>query len=446
MSQSLVRAHRNERQLRHLTRSERLEEAEDPLLVRLTLISISACIIGFVFWASIANINEVARAPGEVVPQGFQQSVQDLEGGTIRQILVQEGQAVEQGQTLIVMDGNGAAEDLRRTQQQQVALELQRERLRASLDKRQPDFSRFESIASPAMIADQKGLSEAMNSARGKDSAVIHEQIAQKAQTLRGLESRQATITRNLSVSQDMYDRRKALQANGYVSHMTMLQAEKDMNELQGESAELTAQEGEARGAMQEYTERVASLDAGTRDDAYKQLEGVETELEANAETLRKAQDRVARLTVRAPVRGLVKGLTVNTVGGVVQPGQVLMDILPLDQPLVAEIKIPPAHIGHIHAGQPVQLKISAYDFSRYGALPGTLDSISPSTFEGEQGERFYKGRVTLIRAWLGHQPGQFPLMPGMTVMADIVTGDKTVMDYLLKPIALNMKTAFTER
>ncbi len=446
MMNQIVRQNNDDRQLRHLTQSERLEEAEDPVLVRLTLFAVSACIISFVAWASVTNINEVARAPGEIVPQGFQQVVQHLEGGTVRQILVQEGQSVAKGQTLMILDGNGSSEDLTRAESRQVALEMQQERLRAFLDGRQPDFRRFEGRVDRATIRDQQGIFAAARESNAKEQAVIRDQIAQKQATLRALQTRQNTVSRNLSVSEDMYNRRKALQAGGYVSHMSFLQAQKEMNDLEGEGASLTAQAGEARAALAEYGQRLSALGAGSRDEAYKQLESVENDLALNTEVVRKTRNTVSRLDVKAPVRGLVKGLSVNTVGSVVQPGQTLMEIVPLDQPLVADVKIAPSSIGHVHPGQPVQLKVSAYDFARYGALPGTLESISPSTFEGDHGERFYKGRVLLDRDYIGRTPGQYKLMPGMTVMADVVTGDKTIMDYLLKPIALNLKTAFTER
>jgi HlyD family secretion protein/adhesin transport system membrane fusion protein len=446
MMNQIARQTNDDRQLRHLTQSERLEEAEDPILVKVSLVAISACIIAFVAWASITNVNEVARAPGEIVPQGFQQVVQTLDGGTVRAILAQEGQAAEKGQVLMILDGNGSSEDLARAQAKQVSLELQQERLRAFIDGRKPDFRRFEGQVDPKLIRDQEGIFAAAQDSNARQAAVIRDQIAQKQATMRTLQARQNTIAQNLSVSEDIYNRRKTLQDGGYVSHTSFLQSQKDVNDLRGESAGIQSQMGEARAALNEYGQRLGALGANARDDAYKQLEQVENDLALNTELVRKMQDAVARLEVKSPVRGLVKGLSVNTVGAVVQPGQTLMEIVPLDKPLVAEVKIPPSSIGHVHPGQAVQLKVSAYDFARYGALPGTLESISPSTFEGEHGERFYKGRVLLDRNYIGRNPGQFKLMPGMTVMADVVTGDKTIMDYLLKPIALNLKSAFTER
>lgn len=442
--EQLTRA--EERQLKFLTQSERLEESEDPKLVHLTLFSISLCIVAFTVWASFTNINEVARAPGEIVPEGFQQSVQHLEGGIIRNILVQEGQKVEAGQTLLIIDGVGSQEDLERAQMHHAALELQRERLRAFIDGREPDYQAFARRVPADQIEDQRKMFISMKEAREKEKNIVRDQIAQKEQAIRALSSRQSTVASNLKITRDMFDRRKSLHESGYVSHMSFLQTQREMNALQGEAAELTAQRNEAASTVSEYKQRLASLDAKYRDDAYRQLESVENELKQNYEIIAKVRGKVDRLGVDAPVSGYVKGLAVNTVGNVVQPGQVLMEIVPQDRPLVVEVRIPPRHIGHIQPGQNVQVKVSAYDFSRYGSIPGTLESISATTFQGEQGDRFYRGRIKLDPASSGWNPEIMPLRSGMTVMSDIITGNKTIMDYLMKPIRTGMQTAFTER
>jgi HlyD family secretion protein/adhesin transport system membrane fusion protein len=138
--------------------------------------------------------------------------------------------------------------------------------------------------------------------------------------------------------------------------------------------------------------------------------------------------------------------MTVNTVGGVVTAGQVICEVVPLGEALVVEARILPQNIGHLRVGQPVQVKVSAYEFSRYGAMDGKLAALSPTTFVGQDGSRYYKGRIVLARDHLGSRKGEYPLTPGMTVMADIVTGQKTVMSYLLKPIHRALSTSFRER
>jgi membrane fusion protein, adhesin transport system len=199
------------------------------------------------------------------------------------------------------------------------------------------------------------------------------------------------------------------------------------------------------QAAIREYQDRLSSLDAGFTDDASQKLDGILAAQAQNRELAAKIRERVDRLGVRAPVHGTVKGLTVNTTGNVVQPGQTLMEILPADAPLVVSLKIPPQYIGHIRPGQSVQVKFSSFDFSRYGALPGTLEFISAASFSGERGERYFQGRVQLARNYVGEDSRNI-IIPGMTVMADIITGDKTVLQYLLKPIRNTISTAFIER
>ena len=164
-----------------------------------------------------------------------------------------------------------------------------------------------------------------------------------------------------------------------------------------------------------------------------------------NIEIINKLEERTSRLNLRAPARGLVKGLSVNTIGAVIQPGQTLMEIVPLDKDLEVSVKISPQDIGHLEVGQPVQVKFSTFDFSRYGSVQGHLEQISATTFSGEQGERYYQGRVSLVQNYVGTNPDN-QIMPGMTVMADVITGEKTILEYMLKPIHVSLKTAFTER
>lgn len=145
------------------------------------------------------------------------------------------------------------------------------------------------------------------------------------------------------------------------------------------------------------------------------------------------------------PSRGLVKGLSVNTIGEVIQPGQTIMEIIPLDKALEVAVKISPQDIGHLKVGQAVQVKFSTFDFSRYGSIAGHLEQISATTFSGENGDRYYQGRILLDQNHVGVNPENM-IMPGMTVMADVITGDKTILQYMLKPIHVSLKTAFTER
>lgn len=434
-----------EKQLRYLSQSVRLEEAVQPRLVHMTIAGVVAAVVAFVSWAAFANIKEVARAPGEIVPRGFQQVVQHFDGGIVSEIDVKEGQMVDAGAILMRLDGSGARQDMERARKQQVTLMLQRERLRAFVDDRQPDFSPIAG-ASPAQVAEQLKSFNSMIDARGKERAIIEDQVEQKKFAISMLESRRATAGNNVKLMQDMHDRRQTLHSRGYVSQIGYIQTQRDLNASKGELSALSREMEMSRSSLQEYDKRLESLAATHRDGAYQLLDQVESQLLQNEEILSKADERVRRLEVRAPVRGLVKGLSVNTIGGVVAPGQSLMEIVPMDENLVVEVRISPRYIGPLKVGQPVQVKVSSYDFSRYGSVTGTLDFISATTFTGENGDRFYRGRVLLDKNYVGHERQKNMIMPGMTVMTDIVTGDKTILEYLLKPVHRAILSSFSER
>lgn len=445
MTEEKMRGKSHETQLRHLSQSVRLQEAVHPRLVRLSIVSICLSVAIFTGWSAVTNINEVARAPGEIVPQGFQQVVQHFDGGIVREILVTEGQMVENGDLLVRLDGAGAQEDLDRAISQQTALLMQKERLQAFVDGREPDFSAIKG-ATPALVAEQMKVYGSMTGARGKEKMVIQDQVVQKRQYIGVLNSKLKTLQENMAIVQDKYDRIRELDERGSVAHIDYLEAKQELNSLKGESDKTRKEIMQAQSELREYEGRLSSMAAGHSDDAYQQLDVVVASLAQNSEIIAKQQERVNRLMVRAPVRGVIKGLAVNTIGGVVQPGQTLMEIVPLDKSLVVEARIPPQYIGNLKPGQPVQVKVSTYDFTRYGAVSGKLEAISATTFTGERGERFYRGRIVLDHSYVGKDRNANAVMPGMTVMADIITGQKTILEYLLKPIQRSLQTAFSER
>lgn len=435
---------KREKQTRYLSQAIQLEESVNPHIIHATMSMVSLALLVFIGWAGFTNINEVARTPGEVVPRGYQQTVQHLEGGIVKAINVQEGEVVTAGQTLITMDDSIIKEDYERARAKQLYLEQQAERLRAFSENREPDFSQFRE-ASDDNIADQYNFFEGMRTAREKESRIIRDQITQKKQSIQSLATDLDTAEGNLKILQNVYQRRLQLNRKGYASDMQLLEDERGVNETKGEIARIKNQIVVAQTEIEEFEGRLESLSARHQDEANEKLDQILTDKAQNAELIEKLQERIRRLEIRAPVHGLVKGITVNTVGAVIQPGQTVMEIVPVDEQLEVTVKISPQDIGHLEIGQPVQVKFSTFDFSRYGSVRGTLDYISATTFSGEKGERYYQGRVLLERNYVGANPHNI-IMPGMTVMADVITGEKTILQYLLKPIHLSLRTAFTER
>ena len=357
---------------------------------------------------------------------------------------MQEGDTVEKDQIVLKLDGAGVERDLARATEQGLTLSLQEERLRAFIEGRKPHFP-AEVAGRADVLKDQESFFAGMASAREKERAVITQQIQQKKQSIGALSADLLTARQNFNITSDIYKKRQEMYAQGVMSQVKLLETEQNFNLLQGQIRNINSQIAMAKSAIAEYENRLSSLDADNLDEANQQLDGILASRAQNKELIEKLRARVARLEVRAPVRGIVKGLNVNTIGGIVQPGKILMEIIPTDQPLIVSIKIPPRYIGHLRTGQDVQVKCSSFDFSRYGSVKGTLDFISAATFSAENGERYFQGRVKLARNYVGEDPHN-TVMPGMTVMADIITGEKTVLDYLLKPIRNTLSTAFTER
>ncbi len=435
---------RQKHQTRYLSQAVQLEEAVNPHIIRATMSMISLAILVFLVWAGFTSINEVARTPGEVVPQGYVQTIQHLEGGMIKEIHVREGQTVQEGDILITFYPSGIAEDVQRIRAKQLSLHMQEERLRAFIEERELDLSAFTNATSP-MIADQQAFFKGMRVAREKEAHILQQQLKEKQQMIQSLTSDLRTTKRNYVINDDVYKRLHKLGEKGYVSQIQILEAKQQQNDLYGDITRIKNQLNVAHTAISQFENRLSSLKARHRDEAYERLSAIEAEKAQNHGLLQKSQDRMARLRLHAPTEGMVKGLNVNTIGAVIQPGETMMEIVPLAKQLEVSVKISPQDVGHVHIGQSVQVKLSSYDFSRYGFITGTLEQISASTFTGDAGERYYQGRILLDQHYVGDNADN-TIMPGMTVMADIITGNKTILQYLLKPIHLSLQTAFSER
>lgn len=316
--------------------------------------------------------------------------------------------------------------------------------MRAFSAGRQPDFSTYIKTH-PELVKDQQMFFDGMNKARREERAVIAEQIEQKRRAIRTLASDLKTARGNQAITQDLYNRRAELNKKGYVSDVQYLETKQRLNDINGTIQQTENRIAVTRAEISEFENRLKSLDAQQMDHVHERLDQVMVEAAQNNELIEKLKSKVGRLDVVAPTGGMVKGLAVNTIGAVVQPGQLLMEVVPLDERLIAQVKIQPQHIGHIKPGQPVQVKFSSFDFSRYGSVRGTLEQISATTFQGEAGERYYEGRIALDQNYVGTDPDNL-MMPGMTVMADIITGEKTILDYLLKPIQVAARTSFSEK
>lgn len=440
-------------QLRYLSQSASIEEAVAPHVVRTTLIMVSVIIIALIIWASIADVEEIALTEGEVMPSQRVQSVQHLEGGIIKEINVREGDLVEEDQVLIVLDDHNVIQDLDALYARRHALLYNEHTLKSFIHNQNPDFKLInESKLGKNGEVDEeleKKQLQAYNSmveARESEKKIIVEQIDQKNDSLKMLEGKRETLIKNKQLVEEELSMKKQLADKGHLSKFQYLQIQQKYNEIVGNLKETESAILQAQNSIEEYESRLHSLGKNHIDEAHQSLHVVEVDLSQIQERIEKLEAQVDRLKIKAPLHGYVKGIAVNTIGGVLDPGQVVMQVVPAEGHLLIETRIKPRDIGHIKPGLDVNVKVSSYDFSRYGTVKGKLKHISATTFTDEQGERYYLGRVSLDRNYVGSDPKQYLIIPGMTVQADIVTGSKSILNYLLRPIHKSVTTSFSER
>lgn len=432
-------------QLRLLSQSAMLEEARTPYLIRTTMLLICLGFIAFVAWAGIAQITEKATAIGEIVPSGHVQSVQHLEGGIVDAILVRDEHHVKKGQVLIRMSGEAIKSDLKRLRKKLQILDLQIARFHSFLTG---DYSTLEKLTSEHgdLSTSQRLILEGMIEASLRGQEVIRRQITQKEEQVRLLQRELATAREGLTIARTAFATQNELFNERLVSETTYLAVAKEMNEQQGKVDTLQIKIIQGRDLIGEYESRLQSTISEAREKVLQKLGDVEDKRFETQDLYEKALLQVNRLEVRAPTNGVVKGLEVNTIGAVIRPGSRLMEIVPSGGELFAEVKVSPNDIGHIKIGYPVIIKVTSYDFSRYGSIDGKVSGLSATTFTNEQGQSFYKGVISISKNYVGNVEGRNVILPGMIVNVDIITGTKSLLAYFLKPIHKALNSAFSER
>jgi len=433
------------RQTRYLAQSVVLEEAGSSSLIRAGMMTVGAVIVAFILWSYFTEVDEVSVSFGEVIPSGQIQTVQHLEGGIVSEILVAEGQIVEAGDILIRLDPAAAYSERAQMQARRAGLLLKAERLRAIGMDREPDFS-IVGKDFAELVEDQMAIYNVQTGAQDSSRQVLINQIEQSRTELDLLEEKEMTLRQQLSIVQDELGMRETLFKKGLSSKVLYLELKREANQANGDVNKVVQERLKALEEHEEAKNRLAQDIAKSKEEALQEMGTVTQELAQVREALAKLEDRVKRLEVRAPVRGIVKGLQATTIGGVLAPGATVTESVPLDKELIVETKIATRDVGHMRVGQPVTVKITSFDFSRYGGITGELSAISATTFMNEKEEPYYKGLVALDRSYVGYDPSNNRIMPGMTVQADVTTGKKTLLQYLLKPVYSSVNEAFRER
>jgi adhesin transport system membrane fusion protein len=374
------------------------------------------------------------------------QVIQNLEGGIVSEILIQEGQLVEKGQVLLRIDDTRFSSSFKENKVREIELTAKAVRLRAESiggDFVVPNDFPF---GFDSLIQQEKSLFNARSRELKANVAVFSEQLQQKKQELIQAKSKRSQLASSYSLLRQERDLTAPLVRDGVVSEVEYLRLKRQVVDLSGELnnirlslPRIESSLDETRGMLQEVKLKFQSMARGELNETLSETARLR-------EALTGMQDKLSRTEVTSPVKGTIKELLINTVNGVVQPGDEILNIIPWEDTLLVEAKLLPSHIAKVLKGQPAVIKVSAYDFSIYGGVDAIVSTVSPSTVLNEKGEPFYIVRLTTAKPYIEKDNKRLPLIAGMTVSVDILTGKKTVMDYLLKPILKARQSALTER
>jgi membrane fusion protein, adhesin transport system len=418
----------------------------------LLLFTIAVILVVFVVWADHAVLDVVTRGQGKVIPSSRVQIIQNLEGGIMADIMVNEGDIVEKGQVLLRIDNTSAQADYADLRKRYLDGLATITRIVAELAG-----TPAEDIVFPAdLLKDAPELAEAerLNAQIRREQlesqlSILRDQAAQKEQELEQLSNKVENLKKSLSLAKQQLAIMEPLAKDGVVSKVDLLQTRRDVHEMNSELEVTQLQLPQVKTAMQEAKSRIQERELTFRSEAAAELSKRRLEQASVVEQLKSGADKVTRTEVRSPLRGTVKEIKLRTIGGVVKPGEDLMEIVPIEDTLLVEAQIRTSDIAFIRTGQEATVKFDTYDYSVYGGLNATVEFISTDAIEDQSSgkkERYFRVRLRTEKNYLGQENNPLSIGPGYTATAEILTDKKTVLAYLLKPILKARDTAFTER
>ncbi len=397
-------------------------------------------------WAYFSEVDEVTRGKGKVIPSGRIQIVQNLEGGIVSEINVNIGNIVEKGEQLLRIDETRFSASFNESRLKYLALKAKAARLNAEA-KNIPLVIPSEVFKEkPAIGKREQELYLSRKQKKETRLDILQEQIIQRYQELVELNAKVNELTRSNKFLEKELKLTKPLLVDGAISEVELLRLQRQVNDLNGELEatrlaipRASSRHQEAKRTLEEEKLAFHNIAKGELNDVLNELSSISVSSLALA-------DKLKRTTVRSPVRGTINRILINTVGGVIRPGMDLVEIVPLEDTLLIEVKIKPQDIAFLHPDQNALVKFTAYDFSIYGGLPAHLEYISADSISDSSGNSFYQVRVRTDQNHLGSDNSPLPIIPGMVATVDILTGKKTILSYLLKPILKAKNNALRER
>ncbi|OGO94347.1 MAG: hypothetical protein A3F10_00170 [Coxiella sp. RIFCSPHIGHO2_12_FULL_42_15] len=445
-------------QLKHISDVTFLEESSHLRLIFKGIIIVVTLIIAFIVWSAFVTVTETTKTMGQLIPEGQVQVVEHLEGGIVIQVLVKDGDLVKKDQWLIKLSTSEMEAELDQLRAQEIALVLKSERINAFLDNKPADKkawgeavlqSRYNPIVKiqeiEKMLNDQERLLHSEYQQLQSRKAALDNQLLQRKGKFSDLQQQKKVWEEHLRLLIKEFNMYEKLKENNYISQKDYLTVMRAVNQARGDGAKLVNEIDQAKEAIHETENKLKETDSTAREEALEELTKAHSDLREVYYKITKVVDRIQRSDVKAPLEGVVKGLAVYP-GNVVKPGAVMLEVVPEGSRLIGETKVLPREIGYIHQGDPANVKVLTYDYARFGSIKGQLLSVSASTFLDQDGNPYYKAKIELSKQFIGPKLAPKKLKAGMTIQADIVTGSKTLLEYLLKPIHRSVTEAFQER
>lgn len=431
---------------------------------RLIIWSLTAMTICFFIWAYFSELDQVTSGMGKVIPSSQVQLIDSLDGGVLQEIYIQEGMIVTKGQPLVKIDDIRFRSDFAQQEQEVYSLQTNVIRLRSELDSivisdmtsnwreqvkitKQPLIFPDEIIeGEPNLVKNQQAEYSGRLDNLSNQLEILVRQIQQRQQETEELSSKITTLTKSYQLISRELELTKPLAQKGIVPEVELLKLERSVNDIQGELKTLRLLRPKLKATMDEAILKRREAVFVYAADLRAQLNEMQTKLSRMNQAQIGAFDKISKSIITSPVNGTIKTLHMNTLGGVVQPGEEIIEIVPSEDKLLIETKITPQDIAFLHPGLPAIVKVTAYDFTRYGGLKGTVEHISADTSQDEEGNSFYTIRVRTAESNLIKNDGtKMPIIPGMLTSVDVITGKRTILEYILNPILRAKETALRE-
>jgi len=419
---------------------------KNPKHSRILLWIIFATVVWFIVWAYYAKIDEITRGEGKVIPSSHVKVIQNLEGGILLDIYVKEGDTVRKGDKLLKISDVGFFSKYKESEISLNALKAKAQRLYAEANNLSfnPDEKLKKSI--PTLLEHEKSLYNSNKEQLQNQEEMIKDQIIQKQNELKEARAKKNKLQNAYNLIQNELDINAPLVKKGLVSKIEFLKLKRQASNIKGDLNAIAYTIPKIKSQMEELKRKEQNIYYEFQNRAKEQWNEVTAKISALEESKSAIEDKVKRTLVLSPVNGIIKTIYVNTIGGAIKPAMDLMEIVPNEDSLLIEAKIKPSDIAFIRPEERAKIKFTAYDFSIYGGLEGKVVNIGADTIKDEKGESYYLVRIKTDKNYLGTKEKPLKIIPGMVARVEIITGKKSILDYILKPLLKAKENALTER